>query len=312
MLNERCGGAKMRLDLHVHLAAEPPAGELSPRFRRSLAFRLLRRMAAPGAAPTEAYRQRLLEAVAGSRLLDAVVLLAFDRPYSEAGLALPADLFVSNAAAAAICRESPRLRLGASVHPYRPDALEALDEAVGLGAVLLKWLPNAQGVDPASGLCRRFYARLRELSLPLLSHTGREHVLPASAQQLGDIRRLEPALEAGVTVIAAHAGTGGGARLTEIVELAGRYPNLFLECSAMWTPSRFGAMRKLLGVESLRDRWVYGSDYPVPVFWPLLWGRRNVGRARQEGNPLDQRAAAAGLLGIPEAAFDRGASLCRL
>src|ERR1700733_9386847 len=139
----------MRLDLHVHLAAEPPAGELSPRFRRSLAFRILRRTAAAsGANPTEAYRRRLLEGVAGSRLLDAVVLLAFDRPYSEAGLALPADLFVSNAAAATVCRESPKLRLGASVHPYRPDALEALDEAVALGAVLLKWLPSAQGIDP--------------------------------------------------------------------------------------------------------------------------------------------------------------------
>jgi hypothetical protein len=134
----------MRLDLHVHLAAEPPLGELSPRFRRSLAFRLLRRLAATpgstgssGATTTESYQRRLLEAVAGSRLLDAFVLLAFDRPHSEAGLALPADLFVSNATAAALCRESPRLRLGASVHPYRPDALEALDEAVGLGAVLL-------------------------------------------------------------------------------------------------------------------------------------------------------------------------------
>ncbi len=303
----------MRLDLHVHLAAEPPAGELSPRFQRSLAFRLLRRVAAPGSAPTESYRRRLIEEVRGARLLDGAVLLALDRPHSEAGLALPADLFVSNASAAAICRESPRLRLGASVHPYRPDALEALDEAVSLGAVLLKWLPNAQGIDPASALCRRFYDRLRELELPLLSHTGREHVLPASAQDLGDIRRLEPALAAGVTVLAAHAGTGGGAqgaRATEIVELAGRHPNLFLECSAMWTPSRYFQMRRLLEVESLRERWVYGSDYPVPVFWPLLWGRK-VGRARREANPFDQRVLAALAMGLPEAALMRSASLCR-
>jgi predicted TIM-barrel fold metal-dependent hydrolase len=301
----------MRLDLHVHLAAEPPAGELSPRFRRSLAFRILRLSAAPGADPTEAYRRLLLEAVAGSRLLDALVLLAFDRPHSEAGLALPADLFVSNRAAAAVCRQSPKLRLGASVHPYRPDALEALDEAVSLGAVLLKWLPSAQGIDPASSLCRPFYERLRELSLPLLSHTGKEHVLPAPVQELGDIRRLEPALAAGVTVIAAHAGTGGRARLSEIVELARLYPNLFLECSALWTPSRYFQMRKLLGVESLRDRWVYGSDYPVPVFWPLLWGT-DVRVARQEVNPFDRRVLTAHALGIPESALTRSASLCRL
>ena len=31
-----------------------------------------------------------------------------------------------NQTVAALCRETPKLRLGASVHPYRPDALEAL------------------------------------------------------------------------------------------------------------------------------------------------------------------------------------------
>jgi predicted TIM-barrel fold metal-dependent hydrolase len=301
----------MRLDLHVHLAVEAPGGELSPRFRSSIPFRMLRRTAAPGTRPDEAYRRQLLEAASGSRLLDAVVLLALDRPYSEAGLALPADLFVSNAAAAEVCRRSPRLRLGASVHPYRPDALEALEEAVALGSLLLKWLPSAQGIDPASARCRRFYLRLRELSLPLLTHTGREHVLPAPSQDLGDVRRLEPALSAGVTVIAAHAGTGGEARNSEIVELAERYPNLFLECSALWTPSRFWQMRALLRHPAVRDRWVYGSDYPVPVFWPLLWGS-GAGRARREPNTLDRRAAAAIALGLPPSAFTRGAELCRL
>ncbi len=148
--------------------------------------------------------------------------------------------------------------------------------------------------------------------MPLLSHTGREHVLPASSQGLGDIRRLEPALEAGVTVIAAHAGTGGSARPSEIVELARRHPNLFLECSALWTPSRYFQMRKLLDVESLRDRWVYGSDYPVPVFWPLLWGT-DVGRARQEANPFDQRVQTALALGRSGGRLHAvGASLCRL
>jgi hypothetical protein len=70
-------------------------------------------------------------------------------------------------------------------------------------------------------------------------------------------------------------------------------------------------MRKLLAVESLRDRWVYGSDYPVPVFWPLLWGT-NVRRARQEANPFDQRVLTAQALGLPDSAVTRSASLCRL
>jgi uncharacterized protein len=300
----------MRVDLHVHLAADAPAGQLSSRFRRSLAFRVLR-SAAPGPDPGQAYQRVLRQAIESSRLLDAAVLLALDRPYSEVGLPLPADLYLPNSTAAALCRGTRQFKLGASVHPYRPDALEALEEAVALGAVLLKWLPNTQGIDPASPRCRAFYTRLRELSLPLLSHTGREHTLGASNQDLGDLRRLEPALDAGVTVIAAHAGTGGRARPSEIAALAERHDNLFLECSALWTPARYGGMREMLRVPELRSRWVYGSDYPVPILWPPCGGRAVI-RARRERNPLDRRVRMAEALGVPAEAFTRGAALCRM
>lgn len=304
----------MRFDVHVHLAAEPPQGELSDRFRRALGFRLMRWALPPGRDPTDAYRDALTNAASHSTQLDGVVVLALDRPYSEVGLPLPAQLFVPNTTAAAACGRSPRLWLGASVHPYRPDALEALDEAVALGAVLCKWLPNVQGIDPASPLCRRFYVRLRELGLPLLSHTGDEHTLPGPLQRLGELGRLAPALAAGVTVIAAHAGCGGRTSAVEIADLCAREPRLFLECAALWTPHRFREMRRLLALPTLRDRWVYGSDYPVPVFWPWLWGSGSAAlrAARAETNPFDRRVLAALALGVPREALTRGAALCRL
>ncbi len=304
----------MRLDLHAHFAAEPPEGDLSPRFRRSAAFRLLRRTEGAGPDPARALREQLVGAAEAARDLDAVVVLALDRPHSEVGLPLKADLHVPNQTVAALCRGTRRLRLGASVHPYRPDALEALEEVSAQGAVLLKWLPNVQQIDPASPLCRPFLRRLRELGLPLLSHTGDEHTLPASDQDLGDLRRLIPPLEAGVTVIAAHAGAGGRATAAEIVELTLRYPRLFLECSALWTPHRLKVMRELLAEPRLRDRWVYGSDWPVPIFWPWLWPLRSAAlrEARQLRNPFDRRARAALALGVPAAAFTRGGALCRL
>ena len=300
------------MDLHVHFAAEAPEGDLSARFRRSLVFQLLRRTEARGPDPAAALRARLLDSAASLRTLDAVVVLALDRPYSEVGLPLAPDLHVPNRTVAALT--GPRVRLGASVHPYRPDALEALEEAVALGAVLIKWLPNAQRIDPASPKCRPFYARLRELSLPLLSHTGDEHTLPNPVQNLGDIRRLVPALEAGVTVIAAHGGTGGDVRVMEIAALVERYPRLFLECSALWTPHRFGAMQARLALPSIREQWVYGSDWPVPIFWPLTWRQRSpaLRAARQLSNPFDRRVAAALALGVPEGAVSRGGALCRL
>jgi predicted TIM-barrel fold metal-dependent hydrolase len=313
----------LRLDLHVHLAAlSEPEASISPRFLRSLSLRHLKRSlelrgAEPGAWAA-AYADALVEAAEGARMADRFVLLALDRPYSEAGVPLPADLYVSNTAAAAICRRSSRFLLGASVHPYRRDALDALDEAAALGAVLVKWLPNVQRFDPGLDRCSAFYRKLRLLSLPLLVHTGNEYTLPRSDHALGDPNRLERALAEGVVVLAAHAGTRGGIGrepyLARMVELCARYPNLFLECSAVWTPGRVGPFRWLLERPELSDRWVYGSDFPVPIFWPLLWGkatRPGLKAARSCGNPLDARALVALAMGLPEAALTRGAELCR-
>jgi predicted TIM-barrel fold metal-dependent hydrolase len=58
---------------------------------------------------------------------------------------------VSNDEVLAWCRKSPGTFLfGASVHPHRHDALEALEWCAQQGAVLIKWLPNYQGIDPAA------------------------------------------------------------------------------------------------------------------------------------------------------------------
>jgi predicted TIM-barrel fold metal-dependent hydrolase len=314
----------LRVDLHVHLAATGAHdATISERFRRSLSFRMLSRLLAlpsgSDAALTAAYTEGLLSAAAGAREADRFVVLALDRPHSEVGVPLDPDLHVGNQVVAALCARSERLLLGASVHPYRTDALPALEEAKALGAVLVKWLPNSQGIDPASRLCLPFYRRLRELNLPLLCHTGDEHTIPTRSQDLGDPRRLAPALEAGVTVIAAHAGTRGGMGrqlyLPAMVELCGRYPRLFLETSGCCTPGRYGALQTLLRLPALRDRWVFGSDYPVPVIWPLLWGRSDGElrrRAQAATNPLDARALALRAAGVPEAAFERAAQVIGL
>jgi uncharacterized protein len=307
----------VRLDLHVHLVST----HTSPRFRRSLPYQLLRRtLRLPGDddSAIRLYRENLVAQVSAAREIDAVVMLALDRPFDAAGLPMPAHLHVTNEDAATLCGRGSRLLLGASIHPYRTDALEALEQAVALGAVLIKWLPPSQRIDPASPLCRPFYARMRELGLPLLSHTGAERTLPMSDAPLGDPRCLLPALEMGLTVIAAHAGTRGGVWADpfpqEVADLCAHHPKLFLECSAFASPARFHAMRKMWAIPFLRDRFVYGSDFPVPLAWPLFWGRGDVDllrRARACQNPLDARALTARAIGVPELAFSRGADLIR-
>ena len=77
------------------------------------------------------------------------------------------------------------------------------------GAVLLKWLPSVQGIDPADPRHRPFYRRLAELRLPLLSHTGAEESFTGADNALADPERLRLPLEEGVTVIAAHCAANG-------------------------------------------------------------------------------------------------------
>jgi predicted TIM-barrel fold metal-dependent hydrolase len=286
-----------------------------------LPYRLLRRaqqLPVEEDAASRLYAQRLAAHAATAAEIDGAVVLALDRPYSEAGLPLPAHLHVPNEEAAAICRPDSRLLLGASVHPYRPDALDALDHAAELGAVLIKWLPPSQRMDPASPQCRPFFARMRELGLPLLIHVGSERTLPSHAQALGDPDRLEPALEMGLTVIAAHGGTRGGVFADpfphETARLCARYPRLFLDCSAFASPARLHGMRQMWTIPALRDRFVYGSDFPVPLFFPFFWRRGDpelLARARASPNPLDARALVARALGVPDEAFSRGAELLR-
>jgi len=61
-----------------------------------------------------------------------------------------------------------------SIHPYRRDAVAALENAVAHGARAVKWLPSAMGIDPASPKCDAFYRSLAQLHVPLICHAGEE------------------------------------------------------------------------------------------------------------------------------------------
>ena len=108
---------------------------------------------------------------------------------------------------AGLAATSGKILFGASVHPYRHDALAELERLIESGACLVKWLPSAQNIQPDHPRCFPFYDLLAKHKVPLLSHTGGEHTLKAFPDSLSDPRRLVPALDRGVTVIAAHCGT---------------------------------------------------------------------------------------------------------
>ena len=48
----------------------------------------------------------------------------------------------------------------ASIHPYREDAVSALEDAVNKNARAIKWLPSAMGIDASDPKCDAFYEAL--------------------------------------------------------------------------------------------------------------------------------------------------------
>jgi mannonate dehydratase len=74
-------------------------------------------------------------------------------------------------------------------------------------------MPAAMGMNPASPLCDRFYAALRELDIPLITHAGMERAIPVGDRQaLGNPLLLRRALDHGVRVVVAHCATLGADR----------------------------------------------------------------------------------------------------
>lgn len=178
-------------------------------------------------------------------------------------------------------RHGVRFGWAASVHPYRKDAVAELQRCHGLGARVVKWIPAAQGMDPASDLCLPFFAEMRRLDMTLLVHVGDEQAVEAAEdRELGNPLRLRVPMGQGVRVLAAHCASLG---LSLDLEAAGRpavpsfdlflrlmedplYEDLlFGEISTLTQINRFAvALPALLARPELHHRLVNGSDWPLP------------------------------------------------
>ncbi len=239
--------------------------------------------------------QRLVDLCTHQNPQGRSLLMAFDKHHDAEGK--PdldrTEFFTPNAYVAALAKKHPDLFLFCgSVHPYRPDALEALRKARQLGAVAIKWLPNAMGIDPLDERCDPFYALLRELKLTLITHGGEEQAVHAEeAQELGNPLRLRRPLDAGVKVVIAHCASLGTNRdLDAEAGADGEQPRLssyalfrrlmsekkyrgqlYGDVSAMTQFNRCEEpLRETLLAGDLDGRLVNGSDYPLPAIDPLI------------------------------------------
>jgi predicted TIM-barrel fold metal-dependent hydrolase len=212
-------------------------------------------------------------------------LLAFDKNYCPDGTVNldKTEFYVPNGYVFDLAARFPSLFVpNISVNPYRPDAVSELRTWASKGARVVKWLPNAMGIDPSNPKCDAFYETMKELNLILLSHGGEEKAVEAEEdQKLGNPLLLRRALDHGVKVIVAHcAGLGMNEdlddperKLVSNFELLVRlmddklYEGLvFGEISAMTQYNRLGTpLTTLLAREDLHHRLVNGSDYPLPA-----------------------------------------------
>ncbi|MCE1204790.1 MAG: amidohydrolase family protein [Holophagaceae bacterium] len=222
-------------------------------------------------------------------------LLAMDRAYRPDGTPDEArtEFHVPNAYVFAAAARHPDLFVPVmSIHPARKDAIQELEACAAKGGRLLKWLPNAQAIDPADPRFDPFYCRMKDLGVALLTHAGEERAVAVKdAQALGNPLKLRRPLDLGVTVIVAHcASLGRNAdldhpgkaarnfdlflRLMEDPKYRGR---LFGDLSAITQINRLPApLQTLLARPDLDGRLLNGSDYPLPGVDLIIWTRRLV------------------------------------
>jgi len=197
--------------------------------------------------------------------------------------------------------------------------VEELERLVGRGACLVKWLPGAQNIQPDHPRCLPFYDALAHHRIPLLCHTGGEHALKAFPNTLNDPRRLGPALERGVIVIAAHCGAcvflHEKSHFQVWREMALRHERFYGDLGAFGIVTRIWLLRRMLASPALTSKLVFGSDYPTAVM-PLSCvgpvGLRRALELRRMANPFDRAVGLIKAAGAPDAVFSRAESLLRI
>jgi predicted TIM-barrel fold metal-dependent hydrolase len=316
----------MVIDCHVHVSATVmPHGRMSRQLLKSLPFRFMRwRLGLDPEGP--AFDQELgilLDHLVGESEvvgLDAAVVLAFDAVHDRTGR-IDFDnthLYVTNDYAIELCTRHPkRMFFGASIHPYRRDAVAELERCAAAGAVLVKWLPIVQNFSPADPVCEPFYEALASLKIPLLCHTGGETSLPNLDKSVADPALLLPALKRGVSVIMAHCGTRSKPTETDylptFVRLAKEFEHCYGDTAALSLPTRSYAYETILNDPYVSRKIVHGSDWPILPVPPgmklrladsiRLWG---------ESNWLRRDILIKQKLGFDQAYWDRAAKVLRL
>jgi hypothetical protein len=261
---------------------------------------------------------RISQMLAKSRFVDKAVLLALDGVVGDNGMldTNRTEVYVPNEFVAEAVTRHTNLLFGASVNPYRKDALDRLAWAKDHGAVLVKWIPSIMNIDPGDPRLVPFYQKLVELNLPLLSHAGKERSFSSANDALSDPDKLRLPLSLGVRVIAAHiASTGffqGERSSVRLERMMPQYPNLYSDISSLTQLNKLRYMKEALTRPEFSGRLFYGSDFPLintALVSPWYYGFRltpwQLVSISLTKNPWDADVRIKQALGTPAEVFAR-------
>jgi predicted TIM-barrel fold metal-dependent hydrolase len=161
-----------------------------------------------------------------------------------------------------------------SVDPHRPDAGELARTLVeDHGVRGFKFHPSLQAFAPNDAAFYPLWATVEELGVPALFHTGQNGIgagLPGGAGV--KLRYSQPLLLddvaadfPGLTVILAHPSVPWQG---EAISMATHKANVYIDLSG-WSPKYFPAELVRAAGGRLKDKVLFGSDYPLiaPERW---------------------------------------------
>ncbi|MCY4645231.1 MAG: amidohydrolase family protein [Bacteriovoracales bacterium] len=263
------------------------------------------------------------ELISKAQMVDKAVILALDGVVNSKGELdrKATEVYVPNDFLIKELPKYPNLLLGASINPFRHDAIKRLEKVAAHGAVLIKWIPNIMNIDPSDARIEPFYRALAAHGIPLLTHTGAEASFTSAHNEWGDPKRLELPLSLGVTVIAAHVATTGKIKGREqferILPLFKKHPNLYADISSLTQINKWGYLKRVMKA-GIGKQLVYGSDWPLQ-FWPLVspWyylhqlSLSELKAITDFSNPFDRDILLKSALGVPNEVFTRWDKILR-
>jgi uncharacterized protein len=310
------------VDMHCHVAGIGSGSGcfVSPQLRNNWRFKIYLRSFGVSRKELEekgdaVVGDKISERLAQSRYVSKAVLLALDGVVGADGQldTNRTEVYVPNEFVAEMAARHTNLLFGASVNPYRADAIERLEWAKAHGAVLVKWIPPIMLINPDDPQLVPFYKKMVELNLPLLSHTGKEGSFSHAEEEFGDPDKLRLPLSLGVKVIAAHIasseryhGERGPDRLARLMR---GYTNLYTDISALTQVNRPGSLKEALTKPEFSGRLLYGTDFPLintvlvsPWYSFRLTLRQKIAISRTK-NPWDRDVLMKHDLGAPTETF---------